>query len=510
MAIMKKTIIVHPFLFALFPVLFLYSHNIAQLSFSETLLPAAIISGAAIIGMLLLWIILKKDWKKAGIINTVFIILFFSYGRVYGVIKAWQIGDFAVGRHRYLMIVWALIFIAGIYLTIRIRKDLNGLTNILNIIAIVLILFSLISIVTYKIKINSGEKDNIISVQEEDHVIEDLEGYPDIYYIILDGYASSNSLKQFYDYDNSGFTDYLGGKGFYVTEESISNYSSSFLSLASSLNMEYINYLSDSIGEESEDRTAVYQMIENNKVMSFLKSRGYRFIHLSSGWGPTNHNQYADLNIEVSQLKWNEFNTLLIQTTVLGAFEKKFFEDTGRSRVINTFKNLSQIYEIEGRKFIFSHIVCPHPPYLFDKDGGPVPEVAFDMDDWGQEQKQYYLNQLIYINKEVEKLVGEILAKSEVPPIIILQADHGPHNTFIVGKYPTDDMFKEGMRIFNAYYLPFEGDGPLYDSISPVNTFRIVFNLYFDTDFELLEDRNYYSFAFEPYRFIELTDMVGY
>lgn len=71
-------------------------------------------------------------------------------------------------------------------------------------------------------------------------------------------------------------------------------------------------------------------------------------------------------------------------------------------------------------------------------------------------------------------------------------------------------MFKEGMRIFNAYYLPSVGDELLYDSITPVNTFRVIFNSYFDTDFKLLVDRSYYSFYFEPYRFIELTDIVDY
>ncbi len=507
---MKKTIIIHPFLFALFPVVFLYSYNIAQLTFSKILLPAAIILGFTIMTLPVLWIILKKDWKKAGIINTIFLILFFSYGRVYEAIKTWQIGDFVIGRHRYLMIVWAITFIMVIYLTIRTRKNLGSLTNILNVIAIVLILFSLINIGIYKIKTSNIEKDNIINVQEENYGIEDLDTYPDIYYIILDGYASSSSLKQFYDYDNNEFTDYLTEKGFYIAKESTSNYPNSFLSLASSLNMEYINYLSDDIGVESEDRTMVYQMIENNKVMSFLKSRGYKFIHFSSGWGPTNYNQYADLNVEISQSKWDEFKTLLVQTTLLDAFEKKFFRDTGRRRIINTFDNLSDIYKVKGRKFIFSHIVCPHPPYLFDENGESVPEVDFDMNDWGWEQKEYYLNQLIYINKEIKKLVDEILLKSEVPPIIILQADHGPHNTFIEGRYPTDDMFKEGMRIFNAYYLPSVGDELLYDSITPVNTFRLIFNSYFDADFELLADRSYYSFYFEPYRFIELTDIVDY
>ena len=76
-------------------------------------------------------------------------------------------------------------------------------------------------------------------------------------------------------------------------------------------------------------------------------------------------------------------------------------------------------------------------------------------------------------------LVEEILAKSDVPPIIILQGDHGVW-------WESEEHRTE---ILNAYYLPGEGSKLLYKTISPVNSFRVVFNLYFGTDYELLDDR---------------------
>ena len=512
---MKKTLIIHPFLFAIFPVLFLYSYNIEELPFSEIFLPSAIILVFTIIAVILLWLILKKDSKKAGITTTIFLIFFFSYGRVYELIKGLHLGTFLIGRHRYLMIIWLILFILCVYFTIRTRKDLKNFTNILNITAIVLILFPIVSIGIYKFNTSAIKRDSTTSGVEDTYESEDIEGLqdeelPDIYYIILDGYASSSTLKDFYNYDNSKFTDYLTEKGFFIASKSRGNYPMSYLSMASSLNMEYINYLSDIVGLESNDRTVPYEMIENNKVMNFLKSRGYKFIHFSSGWGPTNYNQYADINIAVSSRRWNEFQTLLIKTTMLDAFEKKFFKDIGRRRVLNTFTNLADVYKIEGKKFIFAHIVCPHPPYLFDENGNSVPEAEFNMDEWGSEQKEYYLNQLIFTNKKIETLVSEILSRSEIPPIIILQSDHGPRNTFIDGRYPTDDMFREGMRILNAYYLPSKGSDLIYDSITPVNTFRAILNCYFGTNYELLEDKSYNSFDFSPYKFTDVTDIVDF
>jgi len=178
--------------------------------------------------------------------------------------------------------------------------------------------------------------------------------------------------------------------------------------------------------------------------------------------------------------------------------------------VINTFDRLAKVPHMEGSNYVFAHIVCPHPPYVFDQDGGPVPEAEFDINIWGLEQKEHYLNQLIYLNEEVKIFVDRVLSQSDTPPVIILQADHGPRNTFIGGQYPSDDMFREGMRIFNAYYMPQQKHELLYDSITPVNSFGVILNTYFGTSYPLLEDKSYNSFEVEPYRFTDITDIVSY
>lgn len=76
---------------------------------------------------------------------------------------------------------------------------------------------------------------------------------PDIYYIIFDRYASAWTLKEIYNFNNSEFITYLSNKGFYIASESKSNYLRTGHSLASSLNMEFINYLSKNMGEDSDD-----------------------------------------------------------------------------------------------------------------------------------------------------------------------------------------------------------------------------------------------------------------
>jgi hypothetical protein len=178
-----------------------------------------------------------------------------------------------------------------------------------------------------------------------------------------------------------------------------------------------------------------------------------------------------------------------------------------------TFSKLAKVHKIKGPKFVFAHILSPHPPYLFGANGEPVQ----DSDLYNPllntfKHKEEYLNQLIFISKKVEDLVDEILEKSKIPPIIILQADHGPASTFPVGiaypRQPTEKMLNERMGILNAFYLPSGGSEFLYKSITPVNTFRLIFDFYLNTNYGLLVDKSYYSTYKNPYEFTNVTDKI--
>ncbi|NHZ85320.1 MAG: hypothetical protein GWP19_05510 [Planctomycetia bacterium] len=257
-------------------------------------------------------------------------------------------------------------------------------------------------------------------------------------------------------------------------------------------------------------------MIENNEVINFLQLQGYKYLHFSSGWGSTRHNKFADLNI--SSEKVDEFQRMLIQTTMLSAIQGPIGHDLRKSRMY-IYSKLGEVYKIKGPKFVFSHIIAPHPPYLFGKNGEPVPGASLAINGDLFRKKEDLLNQLIFTNKQIERIIDEILNKSKIPPIIILQADHGTASTFPLdmffwgvglGGSPTGNMLRERFGILNAYYLPSGGNEFLYDSITPVNTFRLVFDYYFNTNCGLLEDRSYYSIYDRPYEFINVTDSLKY
>ncbi len=513
---MKRPLAIHPLLFAIFPILFLFAHNRAEfISYSEILLPAAIVLGFALLLLLLCWFSLR-DANKAGIIVSIFLLLFFSYGHVYDALSDWRLASVVVGQHSYLIPTWIILLACGLYFTVRTAKDLRILTKILNVIAASLVLVSLLNIGFYEFKTRGTWANTGRSTNERAAIGKDSGNTAaprDIYFIVLDGYASSSTLKEIYGYDNHEFTDYLAKQGFSITSQSRANYALTYLSLSSSLNMGYINYLTNRAGAESRNRKVTYQLVRDSKVLNSLKSKGYKVIHFSSGWRETNHNQYADLNIKCGT--GDEFSALLIQTTILGCFEQNLIGRDARGRVLGTFSKLGQMPRVKGPKFVFAHILVPHPPYLFDSNGKPVKGTELKMCGRVWLEKENYLNQLKFVNKKVKVLVDKILSESEVPPIIIMQSDHG--SASIISQHhsrgwnhPTEEMFQERMSIFSSYYLPQDGNDLLYDSITPVNNFRLIFNSYFDADYEFLDDQSYFSSYQTPYKFTNVTNKAKY
>ncbi len=252
-------------------------------------------------------------------------------------------------------------------------------------------------------------------------------------------------------------------------------------------------------------------MVKDNLVTDLLRSVGYKYIHFASWLEPTQYNEYADMNIRCDQKKFaglnilSEFNKVLIQTTLLRVFEKQFLFAGYREYVLQAFDELAEMPEIQGPKFVFAHIICTHWPYVFGADGEPI-EAVDRRHESALKQKEKYLNQLQFINKKVEVLVDEILSKSETPPIIIFQADHGWRLACWQIECSRKETLEDKFGILNAYYLPQGGDDLLYQSISPVNTFRVVFNFYFGASFELLSDEHYRSGRQNPYRFVNVPE----
>ena len=497
--LLKKLWLIHPFLFAVFPILFLFAYNIDEVPANALLLPMLVV----VIGTLILFFSLRliiKNYDKIGIITSSSLILFFSYGHIRGLIpSSLEIAGSNIPYGFLLGPLLGVVLITGALLVIKSRRSFSTSTKFLNIVAITLVTISLINIGIYEVK-SFNLRSETTNGSPTSLDLEDSHNLPDIYYIILDGYARSSTLTEIYNYDNSEFTDYLTNKGFYIASKSRSNYVLSIISLSSSLNMEYVNYLSDTVGIESADMTIPFWMIGNNKVSQLLKAKGYRPIYVSGGFFSKDMSEYADVYLPEKgafSIGMSDFAISLIQTTALEPFRSIVGIDA-RKDILYAFDVLADVSNIKGPKFVFAHIHSPMGPFVFDRYGNSVRPIGRRYTQ--EEMEEKYLDQLIFINKKVKALVDEILSKSGVAPIIILQADHGPPYNW-VSELAKGQLSLRRTEIFNAYFLPENGNRLLYHSITPVNTFRIVSNHYFDTNYDLLEDKSYLSSKRYPYKF---------
>lgn len=491
----SRIVLLCPFLFALYPVIFVYSRTPNEVTFLDLLRPTAVLICITCVLFLLAFALMRNAYKAAIVISILFLISV-VYPPVYEhVLRGLKIFAFDIGRHRITLPLAAIVFLLVVLITVRTRRNVKTAARYMFVFGIILIAMSAITIARNYITSDKSSGDNrwssSVQVFCDKTVLHSQKPLRDIYYIILDGYSREDILKKYFHYDNSAFIGYLCDKGFYVAPSAKSNYTcTTYQALSSSLNFEYLEPLVESVGAKTLQPRLLENMIEDNRTCLLLKRAGYKFVFFPSGFQMTYRNRNADLYNSPDWLNVSEFERALIRNSVLHAFDSTTV--VHQKRVIKTFEKLGLVPQIKEPTFTFLHIVCPHPPYVFDRKGKVPPQpFMWKMSEGYREQtmQKLYIDQIDYLNKMVKKTVDSILAESTLPPIIIIQSDHGSRAVAKGDERREAERREQREGILNAYYLPDGGAEKLYPSISPVNSFRTVLNYYFGTKFRILEDR---------------------
>ena len=474
---------------AAFPVLALLSYNISQVRYTAGIRPV-IISIAAAAVLFLLFRLIYKDWHRAAFATAVFTVLFYTYGQVFDQIqKKWKVPNLPI----WLGALWLVLLVLALVWAGWKQAHFQGAALTLNIIALGLTVYAVSQTVMAVPSGKQSDKPADPHAPVQALHIPSGQTPPDIYYFILDSYGRSDLLASNFKYDNSAFISDLEKMGFYVADCSQSNYPRTDVSLGSSLNMDYLQNLNDKFTPKNEDRSQLWQSILHSTVSYELGSAGYKTVAFATGFAFTEMTS-ADVYLSPSPV-WSamtEFEILLVRTTPL-----RHLEDLGllnleqidgqrfRDRTELDLNSMEMLAHMAGPKFVFVHMVIPHPLFVFAPDGSPTnPSLFMDANGIYSQGNYYkgYLNQVAYIDNQIEEAAQTLLADSPNPPIIIIQGDHGPW------LQTGSDQFK----ILNAYYLPGHNN-VLYPTISPVNTFRLIFNTYLGADYALLKDISYDS-----------------
>jgi hypothetical protein len=505
-------------LFTFYPLLFLWAQNISQMDpavvvrpFLFTLLGSALLYG-------LLYLAFRNGIKTA-LVGTLLLIAYFSYGHIYyaaRTVPALKI----LNHHAVLIPLYLIIFGLGIWGILRIKKYDNFVLY-LNAATLVLVALQVVEL-SYAYIETSYAASRPVKLQSGLTLTTDLKDMPDIYVIVLDTYMRSDALKQDLGFDNSPFINQLTNMGFYVASCGHPDYSFTYASISAMLNMRYIPgaYAND-VWDNFSDNGFWSNLLKNNEVRAQLKSVGYKTVAFQEEYPlvefdnsdvliGTNHPSINSAYLYPFEVMYKQSTAAIVLTAldpsgkVEGAFQKVFAgsgkstssvdlsgltganKDFVATHIISTnfiLDHIADVPAIAGPKFTYVHLFIPHAPFVYGPDG----QIETDPGYYGDAragatseayQLKGYVNQVQYIDKRIIPILQTVISKSKRPPIIILMGDHGLENANRL----TDLL---------AYYLPDNGNARLYPTISPVNTFRLIFDEYFGANYPLLPDITY-------------------
>jgi hypothetical protein len=313
---------------------------------------------------------------------------------------------------------------------------------------------------------------------------------PDIFFIILDEYSGNTGLNHLFHFDNTEFEKQLEQRGFYVAKQSRSNYNYTPFSVASILNMKYLELNMKRKAPGNIDYC--YQQIENSTVVKFLTANGYEFYNFSifnftdrpaieyDNFLPNNTSLITSQTFLSRVLKDISYNISTGKWKLNWGLEKRTYEHLRNNEsIIRAVKDKTS-EKTNTPKFIYAHLMMPHYPYYFNSKGQPL--AAQKLLPGQETYRENYIEYLQYCNFRLLGIVDTIINHSDKPPVILLLGDHG----FRQGIKTAERGYV--FRNLNAIYLPEKNYSLFYDSISNVNEFRLFFNTKFEQHLPLLKD----------------------
>ncbi len=328
----------------------------------------------------------------------------------------------------------------------------------------------------------------------------------DIYLIVVDEYANSDVLRERFGYDNRPFEDSLRALGFHVPRLVRSNYLHTLISLPSLLNAAHLDRLGREVGRKAGHPKLPDHLLEHGRVPRYLQQHGYEYVFFPSDWWPsTAGSSTADVVFHpyrgfdlMRRMNQGELERRVRGLTFLSYFDRSHHWEADHVR--RTFEAIAELPRTgTGPRFVFAHILKPHNPYVFGRECEVLARQKED-DDVGP-----YLEQLECVNRLLLVTVRGILATSSVPPIILLQGDHGTKllhaPDYLTPEEVPPAAARERSGAFGAYYLPEGGAEAFGDTVTVVNVLGNVLRYYFGAHLPRAGDEQYLSPAAFPYDF---------
>lgn len=491
----SQSFVLHPICFGLFPLFSLLSANLVWASFREVFLPAGVVSAVTATLWLGLWPLVPQPHKR-GLVVSLFWLPFFGYGTLVDGLRGLS-GSREMAGTPLLLGICAVCLFAAAAVLILLRKapcSFRNTTRVLNRFSALALCISLLAC-----GVAVARRPAPAPVAET--APPDL-SLPDIFYIICDAYPRSDHLRAYFDVDNSPFLGELRDRGFYVAERSRSNYGNTQPSLASTLNLDYIRpewvpkYHYESVPE-------LYGLVRDSLAVKTLKQHGYAFVDLTLGlFGGDMPG--ADRVVRPRLSPYTEYQQYLIDMTPVRSVLNRLAPLRSHHLVPFALDTLAELERGERPIFVYAHLYAPHVPHSYGKDGRVLASVP--------PYKEGMRNVVSFLDTRLVEVVDALLAR-EPNSVIVIQGDHGCNaclqcpEDYAAEPRTWEDYVKDRSANLSAFYFPDRNyQGLLYPEITPVNTFRILFNKYLGADFPLLEDASYLR-APDTLDIVRITDV---
>lgn len=452
-----------------------------------------------VIAFLILFYFLKNILKAAAI-TTVLSATYLFFKNIQQSFSGIPVLD-ALTHYRYYLPFLTIVLFYLLYKLIRARQ-LTKSTLFLNTLFSVYLLMALWGIVKLWTEAVL-ERRNIIQRFDSQKTNSTVKGtqhsYPDIWYIVFDGYPSSAYIRDVLKSDNAELDTLLEKKGFFLAKHSRSNYNETAFSMAATFSMQYLAWMKDTTVPLISTYYKAASSVEISPVIQYMKAAGYDFYNLSI-FDFTDHpsiqknyfiNGQSKSVILYNTLwesykrdiRWNFYNTQTNDSAVSPLSQGGLSEKSGfnfNDVIIDSLNKLSVITDKEKPRFIYGHVYIPHFPYIYNSAGVPYKDSVYSPEIF--HDKKRFSEYTAYRRKILISLVKKLLQNNN-EPVIILQSDHGAALALF------DDSPKAyRFSNYSSFYFPDKNYEYLYDSISNINTFRVVLNKYFDQQFPLLPD----------------------
>jgi hypothetical protein len=485
-----------------YPVVEVWSRNVGIVGLPQVapMLVATLATGLALLGLMAAK---SRDVAASAVAVSLLSFCFWWYGPVQDALPAWF-------DDRRLLPIFAFTYAHLAYLLLRSRAAALGSGRAVLALLLgfgMLVALSLLRIVPGELRsatVSAPVADSGGTAEPGERV--------SIVFILLDEYASQRTMTEVWGF-SPGIDQELAARGFFVAGNSISRYDATMWSLPTLLNMEYVTgpvephvfaAFSASLGGEQVATPAeiagpgfgdLVAKINSNRLFAYARAAGYEITAIEgvSEYYPTIDLGDADLLFRYAdvyaggELLTDPFSYPLLRQSALRPWLR--LRERKRSGHINhdgarfAFDYLASFRPSPAApRLLYAHIMAPHAPYVFDRNGA-LPSAAASA---AKGTKGLYLEQHRFVTGELLRTVDALLAQCANDCAVIIQSDHGPRPKD-TGNDSADVMHQ--FRVLNAVYFPDRDYARFDDDIATVNVVRELANRYFGKRLSRLPDR---------------------